>query len=458
MSYKDQNKFSGINDTSKGVRSPYEYGSSRGFNKIFGVYNAIVLDNADPDYRGHIWVELRGRQKESDLSSESERKKSYKIRQLNPFGGKISGTDYSNNYGSSFPPPSPGTEVLVAFTGNEQEGYLLGVLGDNNRNASVPGIPASQIKGEGDGVIGPALDTGATEEQEGNKRVRHPVANAVAKQGIGYDPVRGIGSSGARRESPSNVAGILTPGGHSFVMDDGTISKKEGSNHVPNNEREAGKNNLIRLRSGSGAQFLINDSAGIVYIINQAGSSWIQLSADGNVDIYSQGSISMHAEVDFNLHVGGDFNLDADGINIKSRGSDGIKMFSATGGVDLFSNRELRLTTNTNMHQRAIGDVRVTSGGMIDLNGPPAAYAEQPSPNNLTTNRGVKESTAGRVPEHEPWGGHAEAESVIHAQAPSKIDNSSADYDLSKSIGETGPSASAGPAPAISSNNGIGPQ
>jgi uncharacterized protein (DUF2345 family) len=230
-------------------------------------------------------------------------------------------------------------------------------------------------------------------------------------------------------------------------MDDGTLPVKEGASIAPDKSREAGKSNLIRIRSGSGAQFLINDSAGIVYLINQNGSSWIQMDSAGNVDIYAQGSVSMHAETDFNLHVGGDFNLDADGVNIKSRGSDGIKLESGAGGVDLYSNKELRLFSNIDIHQKAIGSIRMSTGGMIDLNGPPAATASKTTPNNITTNRGVKESTAGRVPEHEPWGAHTETDTVVPAQAPSSSTLTTKDYDLSKPTGASGQGAATGAAP-----------
>lgn len=446
MSSKEQNRFTGLNATSVGIPSRFEKGGSRGFNPLQGMYIGRVIDNVDPDYQGHIFVEVIGQQSIVDTSSDASRKSVFKIRRPSPFGGNIQGGNYTNSYGAAFPPPTPGTEVLVAFTGTDQEGFLIGVLPDANRNASVPGIPSGSVDGESGEVIGPTFDSSVAAGGSTGKKARHPVANASALQGLGYDAVRGPGSSGGRRESPSNVAGFLTPGGHGIVMDDGTLPNKEGASVAPDKSREAGKSNLIRIRSGSGAQFLINDSAGIVYLINQNGSSWIQMDSAGNVDIYAQGSISMHAETDFNLHVGGDFNLDADGVNIKSRGSDGIKLESGTGGFDVHSNKELRLFSNLDIHQKAIGGIRLSSGNMIDLNGSPAATASKTTPNNITTNRGVKESTAGRVPEHEPWGGHNEADTVVPAQAPSSSALTAKDYDLSKPSGSGGPSSPVGSA------------
>lgn len=441
MPIERSGKYSGLNNTSVGIPDRYIKNSIGSFNMVQGNYIARVIENVDNDYDGSIWVEVVGQQSIVDTSTEEGRKSTFKVRRPSPFGGSIQGSNYGNNYGASFPPPTPGTEVLVAFTGTDHVGFLLGVLPDSNRNASVPGLPSGQIAGED--AIGPTFDSST----KSSDKARHPVANAHAVQGIGYDAVRGPGSSGGRRESPSNVAGFLTPGGHGIVMDDGTLPVKEGASIAPDKSREAGKSNLIRIRSGSGAQFLINDSAGIVYLINQNGSSWIQMDAAGNVDIYAQGSVSMHAETDFNLHVGGDFNLDADGVNIKSRGSDGIKLETGTGGIDLYSNKELKLFANTDIHQKATGGIRMSTGGMIDLNGPPATQASKTTPKNITVNRGVKESTAGRVPEHEPWGGHNDGDTVVPAQAPSSSSNTAKDYDLSKPVGASGQGAATGTAP-----------
>ena len=91
---------------------------------------------------------------------------------------------------------------------------------------------------------------------------------AIVKQGLINDATRGAGSSGSRRESPSEVFGILTPGprksditgnendydirlgGHQFVMDDNVDSRQ------------------IRIRSAEGNQVLLDDNEGIIYLIN----------------------------------------------------------------------------------------------------------------------------------------------------------------------------------------------
>lgn len=440
-------KFSGTNSSYKPHKAS-DSGPTGGISSHSGIYIAKVVEVADPDYEGHIWVEIVGGQRLSNKDTPEDRRNYTKIRRPMPFGGSISGGNYSNNYGAAFPPPAPGSEVIVGFSGTDQEGFLLGVMPESTRNTNIPGIPASEIDGES-GTVGATLDTSPGKTQDGNKRTRHPIANANAVQGIGLDAARGVSSSGMRRESPSTVAGFLTPGGHGLVFDDGTTAYAEGTNYTPDKSREPGKSNLVRLRSGSGAQILLNDSAGIVYIINQNGSGWIQLDSSGNLDIYAGGSISMRATQDFNLYVDGDFNVDADTVNLNARGS-GVKIHSATGGVDVYSTKDIKLTTDANMHIKASGNTRVTSG-MIDLNGPAAATAGKPGPNNLTTNTGVKQSTAGRVPEHEPWGGHLTNEMYLPSQARSNTtDTTSKDYNLAQlsgggPVGGTGGAAGAAP-------------
>ena len=429
MSNKEQNRSTGSNRDSIGIPAGFSSGNRPGFAMPVGVYVGRVVDVADGDYGGAIHVQLVNNQKWGATDTREDRQKFTKVRPVSPFGGSIVGADATVTYGASFPPPATGTEVLVAFTGDGPIGFLLGVLPTVGRNGSVPGLPASQIS-EQDNTIGPSIDPGL--QQKSNVRPRHPVANSVADQGTGLDPIRGVGSSGGRRESPSNVAGFLTPAGHSFVMDDGTVAHKEGENYVPDQAREEGENNLVRLRSAGGAQMLFNDSAGIVYITNQKGTSWMQMDSDGNVDVYASGSVSYHAEKDFNLFAGGDINMDAESVNIRATAADGLKVETTTGPIEFKSNKDIRLTTDLNLQLKATGFGRISTDGMLDLNGPPASAAVGPTSGSLSVNRSVKESINPRVPEHEPWGGHSVQGSKVAAQAPSSAQTTAKDYDVSK--------------------------
>jgi hypothetical protein len=86
-------------------------------------------------------------------------------------------------------------------------------------------------------------------------------------------------------------------GGSQFVMDDG-----EGSEH-------------IRIRTKSGAQFLVDETNGLVYAINKLGTSWMQMDAEGNFDIYAAKSMSVRSVEDINFRADNDINIEA-GRNI----------------------------------------------------------------------------------------------------------------------------------------------
>ena len=153
---------------------------------------------------------------------------------------------------------------------------------------------------------------------------KYPVNDVLAdqfkKQGLIQDTVRGTTSSSARRESPSRVFGINTPGrirddsrvlniglqntkvktdrnpGHSFVMDDGAAD---------------GTNQLTRLRTASGHQLLMHDTEGVVYLANGSGKAFIEMAKDGTISVYSDGGINLRSGRDFNLHSDMNINFHA---------------------------------------------------------------------------------------------------------------------------------------------------
>jgi hypothetical protein len=451
------NRFSGLNLDSTGVPDVFNRMPSRGMNHHNGIFVAKVVDVRDEHYQGNILVEVVGQGPVTDKENSDTRERYRLIRMTTPFGGAIHGSNYTNSYGSTFHPPAPGSEILVGFTGGDNEGFYLGSLSDAGRNSSVPGLPASDLSESPNDptfTIGAAMDPASVEQQRGNQRPRHPIANAIALQGLGYDAVRGVSSSGARRESPSNMSGFLTPGGHSITMDDGTVAYQEGVVDVPDRSREEGQSNLIRIRTGSGAQILLNDSAGIVYVINQAGTGWVQIDNAGHIDVFGQDSISMRTANDFNIYADNNFNVEAEAINMKARGADGIKIEAASGDIDIRSNLDTKITADVNMHLRAEGFIRLTAP-MIDLNGPAAEVAEKPGIGSLPVNREIKESINPRVPEHEPWGGHDEGETRVPAQARSSLQTATTDYDLASNTGGGGGNAPATSASGIPATPGL---
>ena len=165
----------------------------------------------------------------------------------------------------------------------------------------------------------------------------HPFADTLLKQGLSADDIRGNTSSSARRETPSQVFGISTPGrkdttttkenvgtkdseakdyvtrktGHTFVMDDGA---------------EDGTNQLTRLRTASGHQLLMHDTEGVVYLANGSGKAFIEMARDGTISVYSDGGINLRSGRDFNLHSDTNINFHAKGhINFTSENQRGIE-------------------------------------------------------------------------------------------------------------------------------------
>ena len=392
-----------------------------GIRKLQGLYLAKVIDVTDDRYEGYMNVEIIGEGYKGDVTNKEGRKEYARVRRSSPYGGSIQFEGFTNTYGMCSQPPNPGTQVLVAFAINSDVGICIGVLPDVTRNASCPTQPAARTDTEPNSV-GPTYDPGPTTKTKNNLRPRaNPdrirnensefkdlVNNCeIAETGTGIDSIRGLSSSSGRRESPTQVFGFNTPGGHQFVMDDGT--KSTGDRCInPDPDRQEGLSKLFRIRSAGGAQVLIHDGAGMIYISDQAGSTWIQMSSDGKIDIYAGSDISMHTEANFNIHCKDNFNIEADAINLKARGADGIKIESSTGEFNLHANKDIKLTSDLNGHIKTAGFIRQTSP-LIDLNGPAADAAEKTTANNHTLNKTVKESIVGRVPEKEPWGGHGDS-------------------------------------------------
>ena len=283
-----------------------------------GMYIGYVKSNADIQKMGRlqVWIPEFG-------SQESDKTGWITVSYSSPFAGATSPKLLGNNeqldsqtqtsYGFWAVPPDLDNQVIVMFAnGDPTRGVMMGCLFQQFMNKMVPGIPAGKT------FQFPTTDAPTSEynkQAPGTKRddATRPAAVTIAEginaQGLIKDNVRGITTSGARRESPSEVYGMLTPGpknpdakgkrlgGSQFVMDDG-----EGSEH-------------IRIRTKSGAQFLIDETNGLVYAINKLGTSWMQMDAQGNFDIYAAQSMSIRSVKDINFRADQDIIIEA-GRNI----------------------------------------------------------------------------------------------------------------------------------------------
>ena len=328
-----------------------------------GPYIGVVMNNIDPLRMGRLQVNIPSLSKTNDPISGNLVTCEY----LSPFYGakdvrhSIPGsTDYKDSqhsYGFWAVPPDIGTRVLVIFAeGKMDQAFWIGCVPDPMTNQMTPGIASSTSTHDAlDGTFEGAdagfqddkkskygttnvpsgevnrTNTGATPQQLTNaKRPIHPFAETLLKQGLSADDIRGNTSSSARRETPSHVFGISTPGrkdtsttpvkvgtkdsevtdyvtrktGHTFVMDDGA---------------EDGTNQLTRLRTASGHQLLMHDTEGVVYLANGSGKAFIEMDRDGTISVYSDGGINMRSGRDFNVHSDMNINFHAKGaINFTS--------------------------------------------------------------------------------------------------------------------------------------------
>ena len=320
-----------------------------------GPFIAIVKNNVDPLRMGRLQVNIPALSKTADPISGNL----FTCEYLSPFYGakdvkyNVPGsTKYEHSqhsYGFWAVPPDIGTRVLVIFAeGKLEQAFWIGCLQDPVTNHMVPGIAASEKTWDKDSG-GPAGQfSSGTDKQKtyGTKNVPagevnrqnpgsnpalkydtfnkpiHPLADILAQQGLSPDEVRGTTTSSARRETPSSVFGISTPGpkdtkstkqfvgtkdvraqdyvtrkiGHTLVMDDGDVD---------------GNNQLTRLRTASGHQLLMHDTEGVVYLANGSGKAFIEMEKNGKINIYSDRGIAIRAEGDFNLHSDKNINFHA---------------------------------------------------------------------------------------------------------------------------------------------------
>jgi hypothetical protein len=256
----------------------------------------------------------------------------------------------SHSYGMWMVPPDIGVEVIVLFiAGDPMQGYWLACVNSKLSHHMVPAMAGStsvDITGAtanarssyspGDQV--PVVEFNENTSAAGTNpnfynapKPIHETQYAILKQqGLEKDVTRGTISSSSQRETPSQVFGISTPGrptndpkddplylnklaagtltenyyrvksrkgGHSFVMDDGSV---------------VGTDQLIRLRTASGHQFLMHDTQETIYVGHANGNSWVELTKDGSVNLYSHGGFNLRSEGDINFHSDGNINLNAD--------------------------------------------------------------------------------------------------------------------------------------------------
>lgn len=335
--------------------------------------------------------------------------------------------DTQKSYGMWFPTPEIGTTVLVVFVdGDPSQGYYIGCIPGKFMNHMIPAVGTSSAVelsdedkkkydttqplpvGEVNRKIN-ALDKSL--EIDKIKKPVHPIADRFLTQGLLEDDVRGPSPSSSRRNLPNTVFGISTPGpvdrsglgkkefvgkketrtasavpvgrtgGTQFVMDDGNdqfrrvspagVGPVEYVDMLDTTETRAGNpdipyNEHVRLRTRTGHQILLHNSEDLIYISNARGTTWIELTSNGKIDIYAQDSVSVHTETDLNLRADRDINIEA-GRNINMRTVGGRLHADINGNLELAVSSNSFITTLKDLHVRTTGSSKLSSGNGLDL-------------------------------------------------------------------------------------------
>lgn len=367
-------------------------------SKMHGIFVGKIKDNRDPEGLGRlrVWIPQLSSAKENDERGW------FTVRYCPPMAGATNTKEESQatdatkfkqtnqSYGVWMVPPNRNVNVICSFiNGEANQGIWWACLPHDGHTHSLPALASGSTH---DGQVAPLAERNRfnTSDPDIERRPEHPMNDVIKRQGLEKDLRRGHTNAGPFRNTgkhPGAAYGILTPGQHQFLMDDG----------------EEFKNGQIRLRTASGNAIIMDNDEGFIYVVNATGNAWIQLDKLGNIDVYAGGDFSVNAEGSINLRAGNNINMDA-GNNINAAAAknfelEACEVFNATGTTGM------KLSTNQNMNILADSQFKMT-GMRIDLNGPPAERATLPAQNSLVTNSSVGKSIAGRVPEAEPWGGH----------------------------------------------------
>lgn len=292
---------------------------------LFGVFLAFVKDTRDIQRNGRLraWI--------PEFGSAPDNEEGWVIlNYCSPFAGSTNVDTISEgniksfegtqtSYGLWMVPPDINNQVLCMFiNGDPARGIWIGCLYDQYMNNMIPGMAGSTNNYQYPGKYIPVA-----EYNKWNERVRDPEQvtrpyeatkfKGVGNQGLITDRYRGVSDSSARREAPSKVFGIITPGpAIDETASPENIRRKGGSALIMD---DATGSESVVLTTKSGAQIKLDETNGYVYLINRDGTAWVQMDQTGNVSIFGATNVSMRAQRDFNIRADRNVNIEA-GQNI----------------------------------------------------------------------------------------------------------------------------------------------
>lgn len=413
-----------------------------------GPYIATVVSHLDTKFMGSLKVRLNRTMTASGDEEDGQNlitafyaSPFYGVTNFRALGPNDDFRETQQSYGFWAVPPDPGTRVLVTFVeGRTDICFWFACVPDDYMNFMVPdGRPATTMVTPGPNgtdqrgqklpvgeynkiLTDPAGNSSPTTYQ---KPVNRDFMNRLIESGLIEDDFRGLTSSSARREVPSAVFGMNTPGpldkragargiragdsehnmdifsqrlgGHSIVMDDGDanilrkghpseapaeyVDVERSDEEVTDEMRTLPANELFRIRTRTGHQILLHNTEDLIYISNSRGTAWIELTSNGKIDIYAQDSISMHTEGEFNVTADSNINLTS-GANINLNATKSIK---STAGSSIDN------TAGTYIASNASNDFSVTAGDFVSVRASSDFVATAQSGNvNITGASGIE--------------------------------------------------------------------
>ena len=362
-------------------------------------YIGIVKNNLDPTRSGRLQIYI------PDLGGDEQDQTSWRtVSYSSPFMGYTTNENIadtantfesvSHSYGMWMVPPDIGVQVIALFiAGDPLRGYWISCVNPNLSHHMIPALAGSPNAIGNKGAPAPVVEFNENRTENITNPAFYNISKPIHKiqaeilkvQGLDQDPIRGAISSSSQRETPSHVFGISTPGrplndpaddlnyltklnsdtlppeyykiksrqgGHTFVMDDGAT---------------LGQDRLVRLRTAKGHQILMHDSANTLYIAHADGTSWIELTSDGRVNVYSQGAFSVRSESDINLHSDKNININAaNNINLKAGNkiqaeSSSTTLLTGSLGVETSSDTQFKTGSRFNVETGASMSLKVGS-------------------------------------------------------------------------------------------------
>jgi hypothetical protein len=383
-------------------------GDAPGINVSPYPYIGVVKNNLDPTRCGRVQVFI------PEFGGNPDEPSNWRtVSYASPFMGytstELQQTDnpstaesfdgVSHTYGMWMVPPDIGIEVIVIFVaGDPARGYWLACVNSKLSRHMLPamaGSPNVNIDNASKeaklsyqtGTRVPVVEFNESKIDNSTnpnfynipKPIHEVQYSRLKQQGLDTDTIRGTISSSSQRETPSHVFGISTPGrptndpaddplyvsklnagtlnedyyrvksrkgGHTFVMDDGSV---------------LGVDQLIRLRTAAGHQILMHDTEQTIYISNAHGNSWVELSKDGSINVYSKSGFNLRSEGDINIHSDKNINLNAGGnIGIHSDINTNIH---SNKNVDMYAQGNAKVQALSDISLNAANDVAIYQNG-----------------------------------------------------------------------------------------------